>query len=154
MGDNAADTLDGAIWFDNMLMKVLLPASAAGGAISLVEQWHFAGYSPPTHCHEREDQTLYILDGAITARLGDVERALHAGEAVFWPRGVPHTFRVEEDGTRLLEINTPGGFERFHIEAGEPATEMRLPEPSPPDVPRLAAISASYGCEILGPPMT
>jgi quercetin dioxygenase-like cupin family protein len=137
-----------------MLMKVLVPATATDGTVSVLEQWHFAGYSPPTHRHGREDQTVYVITGSITARLGDDERRVGAGEAVFLPRGVPHTFRVDEDGTRLLEINTPGGFERFHIEAGEPATEMRLPEPAPPDVARLAAVAATHECELVGPPMS
>ena len=128
--------------------------SSIDGTISVLEQWHVAGYSPPTHRHTREDQTLYVIAGSITARLGDEERRVGAGEAVFLPRGIPHTFRIDEDGTRLLEINTPGGFERFHIEAGEPATEMRLPDPTPPDVAHMAAVAATHDCELVGPPMS
>lgn len=142
------------IWFDNMLMRVLLDRDATGGRLSVLEQWHFEGYSPPTHVHRDEDQTLYVLAGSVTARLGESETTLRAGQAVFLPRGTPHCFRVEEEGTRLLEINTPGGFERFHIEAGEPATEHRLPEFRPPDVERLVGVGAAHGCEIIGPPMT
>lgn len=151
MSDAAAKD---AIWFDNMLMRVLLPATATGGTVSVLEQWHRVGYSPPTHRHRREDQTLYVISGAITARLEDDERRVEAGEAVFLPRGVAHTFRIEEEGTRLLEINTPGGFEQFHIDAGEPAPELRMPEPTPPDVERMVATAANYDCEVIGPPMT
>jgi quercetin dioxygenase-like cupin family protein len=143
-----------AIWFDNMLMKVLVDADSTAGAISVVEQVHYAGYGTPIHRHGREDQTLYVLSGAITARLGDDERRLSAGDAVFLPRGVPHAFRVEEDGTRLLEINTPGGFENFHADAGERATSDRLPDRSVSDVPRMVAVAERYDCQIIGPPMT
>jgi hypothetical protein len=86
------------------------------------------------HVHEREDQTLVVLAGAITAWLdplgASTSHALRIGDAVFLPRGVAHAFRVDAEGTRLLEINTPGGFGGFHIDAGEPATEERLPDPA------------------------
>ena len=144
-------------WFDGFLLKVLVPAEATGGQLSVCEQVHPAGYGTPVHVHEREDQTLYVLEGRITGWLdpdGDVtECTVEAGEAVFLPRGVPHAFRVEAEGTRLLEINTPGGFERFHIEAGEPAAEERLPDPAPPDIEKLIRVGATYGCQVTGPPV-
>jgi hypothetical protein len=52
----------------------------------------------------------------------------------------------------MLVFATPGGgFVGLFTEAGEPAKELTLPEPAPPDVPRLAAACAKYGIEILGP---
>lgn len=144
-------------WFDGFLLDVKLPATATEGRISVCEQLHPAGYGTPVHVHEREDQTLYVLAGAITAWLdpqGDgVERRLAAGDTVFLPRGVPHAFRVETEGTRLLEINTPGGFENFHVDAGEPAPERRLPDPREPDIEQLVRVGGEYGCQILGPPI-
>jgi quercetin dioxygenase-like cupin family protein len=150
MTTTAGDT----IWFDNMLMEVLLPASDTGGTISILEQTHVRGYGTPVHRHDREDQTVYVLAGAITAWLDDDERTVRAGELIHLPRGRAHAFRVDEDGTRLLEINTPGGFEEFHAEAGEPAAGRRLPDPRPPDLATMVAIASTYDCEILGPPPT
>lgn len=147
-------------WFDGFLMDVRLPATETDGTISVCEQHHPLGYGTPVHVHEREDQTLYVLAGSITAWLdpngdhGDsTERTLTSGDAIFLPRGVAHAFRVDAEGTRLLEINTPGGFENFHIEAGEPATERRLPDPQPPDIEKLVRVGADYGCQVTGPPV-
>lgn len=147
-------------WFDGFLMDVKLPATATEGRISICEQFHPVGYGTPVHVHEREDQTLYVLAGGITAWLdpnGDqgstTECTLTTGDTVFLPRGVPHAFRVDAEGTRLLEINTPGGFEHFHIDAGEPATERRLPDRQPPDIEKLMRVGAEYGCQVLGPPV-
>ena len=145
-------TAGNAIWFDNMLMRVLVSATETGGTVSVIEQTHFHGHATPVHEHSREDQTLYVLSGSITAWLGDDERTVSAGEAVHLPRGVPHAFRVETEGTRLLEINTPGGFEEFHAAAGSPATELRLPERQEPNIDQMAAVAAQHGCAILGPP--
>ena len=144
-------------WFDGFLLDVKLPAEATEGRISVCEQLHPLGYGTPVHVHEREDQTLYVLAGAITAWLdpnGDsTELTLRVGDTVFLPRGVPHAFRVDAGGTRLLEINTPGGFENFHIDAGEPATERRIPDPQPPDIEKLVRVGGDYGCQVLGPPV-
>jgi quercetin dioxygenase-like cupin family protein len=141
-----------AFWFDNMLMKVRLGADEAGGRLSIIEQIHFKGYGTPTHVHENEDQTLVVLSGAITAWLGDESATYGPGDAVFLPRGVEHAFVVDEDDTRVLEINTPGGFENFHIQAGEPATHDGLPDPKAPDIEKLARVGAEFSCRIVGPP--
>ena len=159
--DAAGAATSGALhWFDGFLMDVKLPATATEGRISVCEQSHRNGYGTPVHVHEREDQTLYVLAGNITAWLdpngehGDpTELSLTTGDTVFLPRGVPHAFRVDAEGTRLLEINTPGGFENFHIDAGERATERRLPDPQPPDIEKLMRVGAVYGCQVTGPPV-
>ncbi|MEZ5374588.1 MAG: hypothetical protein R2704_18090 [Microthrixaceae bacterium] len=86
----------------------------------------------------------------------DGERTEHvvtAGDTVFLPRGVAHAFRVDADDTRLLEINTAGGFEGFHIAAGEPATHPGLPEPGEPDLEALVRHAGDYACRIVGPPV-
>jgi hypothetical protein len=55
---------------------------------------------------------------------------------------------------RYLEVNSPAGFEKFVVTAGEPAAELMLPPPdqSPPDFERLAALAAEHDVEVLGPP--
>jgi quercetin dioxygenase-like cupin family protein len=141
------------IWFDQMLLRVLVPAAATGGTVSVVEQFHRQGYGTPVHVHSREDQILYVLAGAITAELGGERRRLGAGEAAFLPRGTAHAFRVDEEGTRLLEINTPGGFEEFHRDGGEPAARPELPPVAEPDLARMVAAADAHGCAIVGPPM-
>jgi mannose-6-phosphate isomerase-like protein (cupin superfamily) len=144
-------------WFDGFLLDVKLPATATDGAISVCEQLHPLGYGTAVHVHEREDQTVHVLEGTITACLdphGDAtECTLGVGDTIFLPRGVAHAFRLDAEGTRLLEINTPGGFENFHIDASEPATERRLPDPQPPDIEKLVLVGADYGCQVLGPPV-
>jgi hypothetical protein len=53
---------------------------------------------------------------------------------------------------RGLQITAPSGFEDFVTEVGRPATRPGLPEPSEPDLARLAAASQRYNNQILGPP--
>ena len=141
------------IWFAGTFMRVLADDASTGGQFALLEQWAPGGFSPPVHVHQHEDQMFYVLEGRLTVRLGDQERSLTVGETAWLPRGTPHTFRVDSDSARLLEISTPAGFERFHVELGVPAPERRIPDPAPLDVAAMAAGSARFGCDIIGPPM-
>lgn len=148
---STATTTD--IWFAGTLMRVLADHASTNGQFALIEQRAPRGFSPPTHVHQNEDQFFYVLDGQITTRIGDDERALGPGETAWLPRGIPHTFRVDSTEARLLEVSTPAGFEQFHVQLGEPAADLRIPDSAPLDVPALAAGSARFGCENVGPPM-
>lgn len=143
------------VWFEGAFMRVLVDTEESDGAISMMEHWYPADWSPPLHVHHREDQVLHVLEGEIRAVLGEGPMTtLRAGESVFLPRDVPHTFVTGDAGAKVLEINTPGGFEQFHVEAGEPATEARIPEPTEVDVPKLVAAIEPYDAEFVGPPLS
>jgi quercetin dioxygenase-like cupin family protein len=142
------------LWFAGTLMQVHADRELTGGQFALIEQRARRGFSPPAHVHQHEDQFFYVLEGEVTVRIGEDERRVGAGGTAWLPRGTVHTFLVESDEVRLLEISTPGGFEEFHAEAGAPAGEVRIPDETPLDVAALAAASARYGCDIVGPPMT
>ena len=141
------------IWFAGTLIHVLADSDMTGGQFALIEQRARRGFSPPAHVHEHEDQFFYVLEGEVTVRIGDQERRVGAGGTAWLPRGQAHTFRVDSDEVRLLEITAPGGFEQFHVDAGSPAEDLRIPDEAPLDVPAMAQASARYGCDIVGPPM-
>lgn len=150
---SSAPTSTSDLWFAGTLMHVLADHEMTGGQFALIEQRARRGFSPPVHVHAREDQFFYVLEGEVTVLLGDAERRVAAGGTAWLPRKVAHTFRVESDEVRLLEISTPAGFEQFHIDAGAPAAELRIPDETPLDVRAMAEASARYGCDIVGPPM-
>ncbi len=50
-------------------------------------------------------------------------------------------------------IALPAGFDRFVVEAGEPAQERTLPPPSTPDIEKLVAVGTKYGIENVGSPV-
>lgn len=97
---------------------------------------------------------MLVLDGMLTVRIGDVEQVCGAGEIAWLPRDVPHTFRVDSETARYVEMITPAGFENFHIEGSrDVTTDSFLPEPTSVDVPALVAHAAQHNCDIIGPPM-
>jgi len=153
-----ADTIDTRLddrlrWFVGSLNRVVATAGETNGTFGLMEQWAPRGFAPPTHVHHREDSALYVLDGSLRVRVGDDESTITAGEFVFLPRDVPHSFRVDSEEAHFLELVTPGGFEQYHIDASDRAEAAALPPEGPPDIPRLLSAIAPYDAEITGPPL-
>ena len=140
-------------WFLGTLLQIVAAGAETGGQLAAFEQQARRGFSPPRHVHHREDTALLVLEGAITVVVGDERTELGAGGFVWLPRDVPHTFRVDSDTVRQLELLTPAGFEQFHVDASEPAARLELPHPSAPDIPRLLEAIGPYDAEIVGPPL-
>ncbi len=140
-------------WFLGTLLRILADGSDTGGRLAVFEQQAARGFSPPRHVHHREDTALLVLEGAITVLVGDQRVEVDAGGFVWLPRDVPHTFRVDSDRVRQLELVTPAGFERFHLDTSEPAARLELPPPAEPDITRLPEAMAAYDAEIVGPPL-
>jgi mannose-6-phosphate isomerase-like protein (cupin superfamily) len=141
-------------WFTNNRMTIKLRAADTGGAFGVVEGVSPAGSSPPLHVHHREHELFLLLEGSLTVRCGDETFRVDPGSVTCLPRGVPHSF-VVEDGqpARLLSICVPGGFEEYFAAAGRPAENDGLPPNEPPDVALLRRVGKDFGLEIVGPPL-
>jgi Cupin domain len=102
--------------------------------------------------HRAEDETFYVVDGGLEFFSQGRCFVGGAGAYVYLPRDIPHGFRVVGGSpARFLITRTPGQFSGFITELGEPATALRLPEPTAPDIEKLGALAAKYRIEILGP---
>src|SRR3954470_12185123 len=76
---------------------------------------HTAGEKPPIHTHTREDEALYVLEGAITAYVGDEKIEVEAGSYAALPKNVPHGLTVRGEEVRLLVTLEPAGAEYFSV---------------------------------------
>ena len=89
----------------------------------------------------------------MTFHVGDEAHVASSGSFVLAPMGLPHTFTVDVEPTRVLVLATPAGFEHFALELGtaatsdEPPADLSVP---PPEV--LGPIGQRYGIEVVGPP--
>jgi mannose-6-phosphate isomerase-like protein (cupin superfamily) len=115
---------------------------ASGEGFSLVEHpMAPRSLGAPMHVHEREDEYSYVLEGRVGVQVGDEVRVAEPGALVFKPRGIWHAFwNPGEEPARLLEIISPGGFERYFAEAAG----LFRPD-GPPDFEALGALQAGYG---------
>ena len=141
-----------AIWFLGALTLVKATGESTGGAFGLIEQLIPAGFASPYHVHHAEDEAFYVLEGQLTFICEGKKLSAGPGSYAFGPREIPHGFRIEGTSpARILILNVPSGFEQFVVEAGEPARELTLPPPAPPDMRRLAEVAAKYKIDLLGP---
>ena len=145
-----------AVWFAGALAHLRAGAAETGGRWAMVDQIAERGYSVPLHIHNREAETLLVIDGTVRVVCGDAEYLLSAGGLTILPMGRSHAFVVTSPTARILALTEPAGFDEFVAEVGTPRTGPGLPpEPAaPPDFAALAAVAARYGIEIVGPPPT
>lgn len=143
-----------SVWSLGGRFTVKLGAAQSEDRFSLVEAVAFRSTEPPEHIHHGEDEAWYVLDGHMTFNVGGRTFEAPTGAFVFGPRGVPHSFTVDVEPTRVLVLAAPAGFEQFAMDLGHPAVSDSPPPglalPSP-DV--LGPVAERYRIEVVGPPM-
>lgn len=98
----------------------------------------------PVHTHRHEDEYSIVLEGVVGAEIGGQVVEAAPGTVLVKPRGVPHAFwNPTDEPARLLEIISPGGFERYFADLAEV-----LSTPGAPDPQRLAAVADRYGLDV------
>ena len=123
------------------------------GRFALVEAVAFQSTEPPLHIHHREDEAWYVLDGHMTFYVGEQVMEAGPGAFVYAPKGIPHTFTVDVEPTRVLVFASPAGFEQFALDLGHPATDDTPPaDLSVPGPEVLGPVADRYGIEVVGPP--
>ncbi len=120
-------------------------SAATGGAFSVVEHPLEPGaLAAPPHTHADTDEYSFVIEGEIGVLMGEETFRAPAGSYVLKPRGIPHTFWNEgTEPARVLEIISPGGFERYFEELGEILSAT--PPGQPPDFGRIAEVAGRYG---------
>jgi len=144
-----------AVWFMGALVRVRASGGNTAGCLDVLEHKGERGYSSPLHRHLAEEETFFVLDGELRVEVGGEAHAAGPGAVAFLPRQLPHAFVVTSPQAWFLTVHTPGGFDRFTLAVGTPATGTTTmpPEEPWPDPAALAAMARSYGIEILGPPL-
>jgi mannose-6-phosphate isomerase-like protein (cupin superfamily) len=63
----------------------------------------------PLHVHHSDDEAWYVLEGALSFRIGDEVYEAGPGDAVLAPKGTPHAYGNAKRGqlARYLLVMTP-----------------------------------------------
>ncbi len=127
-------------------VTVILSKEDSAGNYYVFECITPPGHGIPPHVHEREDELISILEGEFEVMLGDKICKANAGDEVFFPRHIPHSFQnVGSKAGKTRWTVVPGGnFEEFFDKLGA------LPA-GPPDLQKVAVIFATFGMKILIP---
>jgi quercetin dioxygenase-like cupin family protein len=88
--------------------RLKLAAEQSSDDWAVVEWRVRASDEPPLHTHTREDETVYVLEGAITAYVGGEKTEVEVVSYAALPKNVPHGLTVRGDEARLLITLEPG----------------------------------------------
>jgi quercetin dioxygenase-like cupin family protein len=103
-----------------------------GGQFSMVEHPISPGTLVIPHLHHNEDEYSYVLEGEVGFQLAEKVLYGRPGMLIAKPRGILHTFwNQSASPARILEIISPGGFERFFEELAEMYADGRMSETEP-----------------------
>jgi mannose-6-phosphate isomerase-like protein (cupin superfamily) len=145
-------SLENSYWYIGDLLSVLLKSADTNGLYSLLRMIETRGFEPPPHTHTREDETFILLNGEMEFSVeGKIYHAT-AGNSMFLPRNIQHSFKVLTEKSEVLILLTPGGLEQYFLEMSEPAAEMKQPPPpaGPPDIARIITTATKYGVKFPG----
>lgn len=138
---------ENSYWYSGHLVSLLVSSEQTNGNYSLLRVTERRGFEPPPHTHTKEDETFLILDGEVEYTAGKETFPAKAGDVVFLPKNLRHSFKILTETAETLMLLTPGGFENYFIEMSEAAVSLELP-PLPqglPDIPKLIATASKYG---------
>ncbi|MEM6473033.1 MAG: cupin domain-containing protein [Planctomycetota bacterium] len=121
----------------------LLYGSDTAGAHSLSVAILRRGSEAPLHVHSREDETFFVIEGQIDARVGDEHHTLGAGDSIFLPRGLKHRLLCLSDEAKLIMLLHPPGLENFFDDLDQKTAQ------GPVDPEEMKAIAMKFGVAIL-----
>ncbi len=104
---------------------------------------------PPLHVHPDQDEWWYIISGEYMVKVGDEIYHTKAGDCVFGPRGVPHTFaKVGEVESKLIMLFQPAGKMEEYFEAAAAGKVAKM------SAEKQAEFRKQHGFVHVGPPLT
>ncbi|MEO6286829.1 MAG: cupin domain-containing protein [Dyadobacter sp.] len=102
---------------------------------------------PALHVHHDQDEIFSIIDGEYLFQVGNEKFTVKAGDTVFAPRGIPHTWiQLSAQGIQVYMVQPAGQLEDFFLALNE------LKEA--PTEESIKRMHESYGMSVLGPPLS
>lgn len=116
------------------------------GTLAMFEYIGKEKTGPTLHVHLDQDEIFYVVEGEYRFQVGTDQFTAKAGDTVFGPRNVPHTWLQLSDAGKLVYLVQPAGtMEAFFT------TMSQLS--GPPTEEALQAIHRQHGMTVLGPPL-
>lgn len=132
---------------DRFYTKVSTKDTAGG--MFVFESTRINEGGPILHTHYETDEFWYILQGEFLIKVGDTTYTAKAGDLVFGPRMVPHTFaKIGKGEARVIICHQPAGkmeeyFKKLSEGVGKNMSEAERDN-----------MRKEHGFEKVGPPLT
>ncbi|HEY1777883.1 MAG TPA: cupin domain-containing protein [Solirubrobacteraceae bacterium] len=119
-------------WGPGDMYTFLVTGAESGGTMFALDCLCGVGGGPPVHRHLAEDELFSITAGSISFKAGELELELTAGESIFVPRGMAHSYTNKgPEQARMVAVYTPAGMEGWFREVYQ---EVEDPSGPPPPV--------------------
>jgi len=102
---------------------------------------------PLLHIHPNQDEWFYIVEGEYLFQVGEEKYQMKAGDTIFLPRNVPHTFVQLTDKGKVIVSYLPAG----KMEAFFSITDKWT---SPPTEAEIKKVFADNDMKVVGPTLT
>jgi quercetin dioxygenase-like cupin family protein len=141
------------VWFAGALLTFKAKALDTDGMLSVCQVDCLHGWQAPVHRHAHEGELFLVVDGDVDILIGDDVAQGTAGSVLWIPPGASHSIFVQSPVCRMYVTVTPGGFEHFFEELGEPATIPAIPthDPRMPTTDDFVAAGQKYGWQLEEP---
>ncbi|MBK8610019.1 MAG: cupin domain-containing protein [Chitinophagaceae bacterium] len=118
-----------------------------GGQLSVFEYIGLGKVGPSLHVHFEQDEIFMVTEGKYRFVVGNQTHELMAGQTIFLPRGIPHTWIQLTDTGKMTYLLQPAGkMEEFFI-----LMNALKEKPTAAEIDR---IHADHQMKVLGPPLT
>ncbi|MFF0435146.1 cupin domain-containing protein [Streptomyces sp. NPDC004327] len=99
----------------------------------------------PSHVHEKMDEFVYVLEGAMEIDFQGTTHRLAPGTCALLPHGIPHAMRnASQPPARVLQISAPGGWDHFLADLFAAGPAVRTAEGAM-DLAKVNVIGEPYG---------
>lgn len=117
------------------------------GQLAAFEYTGLGKAGPALHVHFHQDEIFFILEGEYHFVVGDQSQHLKAGDTIFLPRNIPHTwFQRSEKGKMIYLVQPALKMEEFFNDMNALKTK--------PSAEDFQKIHKQYDMEVVGPPLT
>lgn len=122
---------------------IKLTGKETDGRFTFLSQDNPPNTQIPLHVHKNEDEFYKVVEGEVEFTLDGKTALLKAGDSIFLPRNIPHTWKVVGNGNAIVDLSIfPAGLENMFEELN------KLPA-GPPDFHTVAKICGEYGIEFV-----
>ncbi|AXE16520.1 cupin [Runella rosea] len=117
------------------------------GQLAVFEYIGTQKIGPGLHVHFHQDEIFYVVEGEYRFQLGNEKSILKAGDTIFLPRNIPHTWiQLSDRGKLIYTLQPAGQLEAFFVKLN---TLKGVPTQAEFD-----KIFLDHGMKNVGPPLS
>lgn len=117
------------------------------GQLAVFEYIGTQKVGPGLHVHFHQDEVFHVIEGEYRFQLGNEKSILKAGDTIFLPRNIPHTWiQLSDTGKLIYTLQPAGQLEEFFVKL----SALK----GPPTQAELDKITLDHGMKNVGPPLS